>query len=179
MKIYNIIKEEYVNLTASENLLYHINNNVPITESVFRLESESFDKLLHEARELYDKGYVEFNNQNDKYIFENTDTGRKAVHKGKTVTLDKPMRATENKNKAWKVYRSTGRKNKDGKTVAKIIYFGDPNLPIRNSDPDAAKSFRARHKCSEKTDRDTPGWWACYALKYYSDVMGLSSSAVW
>ena len=179
MNIYNIIKEEYVSLSASESLKYHVYNNIPITESIYRLESESFDNLLFEARNLYDNGFIDFENENDKYIFENTDTGRKGVHKGKTVTLDKPMRATENKNKAWKVYRSTGRKNKDGKTIAKIIYFGDPNLPIRNSDPDAAKSFRARHKCSEKTDRDTPGWWACYAPKYYSDVMGLSSSAVW
>lgn len=179
MQIYNLIKEEYVKLTASENLLYHIENKIPITESVFRLESKSFDDLLSEARKLYDNGYIDFENQNDKFIFEKMDTGRKGIHKGKSVTLDKPMRATENKNKKWKVYRSTGRKNKDGKTIAKVIYFGDPNLSIKNGDPEAAKSFRARHKCSEKKDRDTPGWWACYAPKYYSDVMGLSSSAVW
>ena len=179
MGCYNIIKEEYLNIVASDNLIYHIKNNTPITESVFRLESESFDNLLYEARELYEKGLLEFNNENDRYIFENTDSGRKGVNKGKTVPLDKPMRATDNKNKAWKVYRSTGRKNKDGKTIAKVIYFGDPNMKIKNGDPEAAKAFRSRHKCSEKKDKDTAGWWACYAPKYYSDLMGLSSSAVW
>lgn len=179
MNIYNIIKEEVINLTASENLKYHISNRIPITESVFRLESKSFDDLLFEARELYDKGFIDFINENDKYIFENTDTGRKGIHNGKSVPLDKPMRATDNKNKKWKVYISTGRKNKDGKIIAKVIYWGDPNLAIKNGDPEAAKSFRARHKCAQKNDKDTPGWWACYAPKYYSDVMGLSSSAVW
>lgn len=179
MQIYNLIKEEYVKLTASENLLYHIENKIPITESVFRLESKSFDDLLSEARELYDNGFIDFHNEYDKFIFENMDTGRKGIHQGKSVTLDKPMRATDNKNKKWKVYRSTGRKNKDGKTIAKVIYFGDPNMQIKNGDPEAAKAFRSRHKCAEKKDKDTPGWWACYAPKYYSDVMGLSSSAVW
>lgn len=179
MNIYNLIKEEYININGSDNIKYHIKNNIPITESVFRLESESFDNLLFETRILYDNGFIYFNNENDRYIFENTDIGKKGIHKGKKVPLDKPMRATNNKNKAWKVYRSTGRKNKDGETIAKIIYFGDPNLPIRNNDPEAAKSFRARHKCSEKTDKDTPGWWACYAPKYYSDVMNLSSNEVW
>ena len=75
MQIYNLIKEEYVKLTASENLLYHIENKIAITESVFRLESKSFDDLLSEARELYDKGFIDFYNENDKFIFENIECG--------------------------------------------------------------------------------------------------------
>lgn len=70
MQIYNLIKEEYVKLTASENLLYHIENKIAITESVFRLESKSFDDLLSETREFYDNGFIDFYNENDKLIIE-------------------------------------------------------------------------------------------------------------
>jgi hypothetical protein len=43
----------------------------------------------------------------------------------------------------------------------KIVRFGDPTMTIKKNIPARRKSFRARHNCSEKTDKMTSGYWAC------------------
>lgn len=90
-----------------------------------------------------------------------------ALHNGKEVTLNKPTSNSENPKKKSKVYVSTGEKYKSGenkgKLKAKKVQFGDPNMRIRKSNPKARKSFRARHKCSEKKPKDTAGYWSCKA----------------
>ena len=48
---------------------------------------------------------------------------------------------------------------KDGKE--KIVRFGDPNMKIKKSNPKRRKSFRARHKCDQKKDKFSAGYWAC------------------
>jgi hypothetical protein len=45
----------------------------------------------------------------------------------------------------------------------KTVRFGDPNMKIKKNIPARRKSFRARHKCDEKKDKTTPGYWACKA----------------
>jgi len=42
----------------------------------------------------------------------------------------------------------------------KIIHFGATGYG-HNYSSAARKSFRARHKCSEKKDRATAGYWSC------------------
>ena len=48
---------------------------------------------------------------------------------------------------------------KDGKE--KIVRFGDPNMKIKKSNPKRRKSFRARHKCDQKKDKFSAGYWSC------------------
>ena len=48
---------------------------------------------------------------------------------------------------------------KDGKE--KIVRFGDPNMKIKKSNPKRRKSFRARHKCDQKKDKLSAGYWSC------------------
>jgi hypothetical protein len=55
--------------------------------------------------------------------------------------------------------RSVCVKNGSGNVVK--VNFGDPNMRIKKSNPERRKSFRARHKCSEKKDRATAGYWSC------------------
>jgi hypothetical protein len=43
----------------------------------------------------------------------------------------------------------------------KKVMFGDPNMPVRKSNPKARASFRARHKCSTAKDKTTARYWAC------------------
>lgn len=50
-------------------------------------------------------------------------------------------------------------KSKAGKI--KKVTFGDPNMRIRASSKSRRKSFRARHKCNQKKDRTTAGYWSC------------------
>jgi len=47
------------------------------------------------------------------------------------------------------------------KTGYKRVHYGDPNLRIKKSNPKRRKSFRARHKCSQKKDKTTAGYWSC------------------
>ena len=66
-------------------------------------------------------------------------TLEEAKYQGKTVTLNDPIRTSENPNKKFKVYV----KGPSGKVV--VVRFGDPNMSIKRDDPARRKSFRARH----------------------------------
>ena len=94
-----------------------------------------------------------------------------AMHRGKKVELNKPKR-TPGGPKKFAVYVKT-----PGGGVKKVT-FGDPNLKIKNSNKGAAKSFRARHKCDQKKDRTTAGYWSCNVGRY-AKQLGLSSSNSW
>lgn len=50
---------------------------------------------------------------------------------------------------------------KDGEE--KIVRFGDANMTIKKDDPERRKSFRARHKCDQKKDKFSAGYWSCKA----------------
>jgi hypothetical protein len=84
-----------------------------------------------------------------------SDDMNEAEYQGRKVTLNKPMSNTDGKSKS-KVYV------KDPKTGnVKKVTFGDPNMRIRKSNPDARRSFRARHKCDTAKDRTTARYWSC------------------
>ena len=46
-------------------------------------------------------------------------------------------------------------------------------LKIKLDDKAARKSFAARHKCDQKTDKTKPGYWACN-MPRYAKQLGLS-----
>ena len=76
----------------------------------------------------------------------------KAEYQGRSVDLNNP---TKGDTKKYKVYV----KNDKGNVVK--VEFGDPNMSIKRDDPARRKSFRARHKCDQKKDKTTPGYWSC------------------
>lgn len=82
----------------------------------------------------------------------------------KKVKLNKPFRGGTRKFRVFV-------KNQKGNIVK--VDFGDPNMEIRRDDPDRRKSFRARHKCDQKKDKTTPGYWSCYmwSKKSVSDIL--------
>ncbi len=94
-----------------------------------------------------------------------------AKHRGKNVKLGKPFR-TPGGPKKFAVYV----KSKNG--GVKKVTFGDPKLKVRNRNKGAAKSFRARHRCDQKKDRTTAGYWSCNVGRY-AKQLGLSSSNSW
>ena len=75
-----------------------------------------------------------------------------AEYQGREVKLGKPMKGDVKK---YKVYV----KNDAGNVVK--VNFGDKGLSIKRDDPTRRRSFRARHKCSQKKDRTSPGYWSC------------------
>ena len=74
----------------SENLRYHVDNQLPLTENTFRYGSEAFLNLWAEARSLYLREIIHVN-EDDKQILEETDLGNYGMYEGKKVPLDLPM----------------------------------------------------------------------------------------
>lgn len=165
----------------SENLQYHIDNNKPIVENVFRPGSNKYFDLIKEARELYDNNQIELS-ELDTELFESSDIGRFSEYEGVLVPLDLPMENIEELNEAEYHGREVklnypmrgGSKKKyyvyvkNPKGNVKKISFGDVHggLTAKVSDPKARKSFAARHKCDTKKDKTKAGYWACRLNKF-------------
>jgi hypothetical protein len=180
----------------SRELKYHIDNGITLTDNVFRVYSESYFDLVNEVRELWNEGKIDLNEEDrlmveselgikvkvgGEYVYldapyvSETETEEdilvEAKHHGKNVNLGKPFR-TPGGPKKFAVYV-----RKPGGGIKKVT-FGDPHLKVKNSNKKAAKSFRARHKCSQKKDRTTAGYWSCHVGRY-AKQLGLSSSNSW
>ena len=74
----------------SENLQYHVDKQLPLTENTFRYGSQSFLNLWAEARSLYLREIIHVN-EDDKEILEETDLGNFGLYEGVKVPLDLPM----------------------------------------------------------------------------------------
>ena len=185
-----ILKEE---IKVSEALQYHIDNKISLTDNVFRAYSKGYFDLVNEVRELWSQGKIKLNEEDTMMVegdlgkrvkigneivyldapfeIETDEVLEEAKHRGKNVKLNKPFR-TSGGPKKFAVYV----KSKSG--GIKKVAFGDPKLKVRNRNKGAAKSFRARHKCDQKKDRTTAGYWACNVGRY-AKQLGLKSSASW
>jgi len=82
------------NLTAkiimSENMKYHVDNKVALTENTFRYGSDAFLDLWAEARYLYSRNAIHVNDL-DKEILLETNLGEYGMYNGIKVALDLPM----------------------------------------------------------------------------------------
>jgi len=75
----------------SENLRYHVQNQLPLTENTFRYGSDSFLNLWAEARALYLREIIHVN-EDDIEILTETNIGNFGVlEDGTKVPLDLPM----------------------------------------------------------------------------------------
>ena len=188
-----IIKE---GVEISEGLKYHKEYDLPLVENVYRPFSDEYFSLINEARGLWNNGLVELC-EDDEWLL-STDIGKTAMFEGEEVWLDIPFLdeseiedeiINEAEYRGRKVnlnspFRTSGGPNKFAVYVkspsgnVKIVRFGDPNLRVRNNNPGARKSFRARHKCDQKTDKTKAGYWACNVARYRKKL-GIKSSSPW
>jgi hypothetical protein len=177
----------------SEALKYHIDNELSLTDNVFRVYSKGYFDLVNEVRNLWEQGKIKLNEEDTLMVesdlgkrvkigeeivyldapfeLDNEEVLEEAKHRGKNVKLGKPFR-TPGGPKKFAVYV----KSKNG--GVKKVTFGDPKLKVRNRNKGAAKSFRARHRCDQKKDRTTAGYWSCNVGRY-AKQLGLSSSNSW
>ena len=72
----------------SEELEYHLENDIPVSENVFRPGSEKYFKLINEARELKNKGI--YDNEFDNELLE-SDLGKFFIYNGERLPLDYPL----------------------------------------------------------------------------------------
>lgn len=185
-----LLKEGVENI--SEGLKYHLTNQVPIHESIYRPSSDFYFSLFNEARQLLKEGALQVNAV-DQEMLETTDIGRYGYYGGVKVPLDYPMsrdylvelreaKHGGKKVQLGKVHRGGSRKFyvfvKNPKTGnIKKISFGDTTgLRIRIKNPKARKAFAARHRCAQQKDRLSRAYWACRLPRY---LPGSSFKGYW
>ena len=78
----------------SEGLKYHIDNNKPLTEHLYRAGSKNYFNLWSEARALYVRNVLDFSGD-DLEILTETHLGEFGIFEGKKVPLDFPIELTE------------------------------------------------------------------------------------
>jgi hypothetical protein len=165
-------------------LQYHLNNNLTLSECVYRYSSDSFIQLFAEARQAFRDGKIVLSEQ-DILLLELTDIGEYGMYEGQKVPLDLPMVDEEldegeyrgkdvplNKPKrggSKKFYVYT--KNKKG-NVVKVSFGGTTGLNVKIDEPGARSSFAARHQCDKKKDKTKPGYWACNIGRYWKSLGG-------
>lgn len=77
-------------LIGYPSLKYHLDNNLTLSEHVYRYSSDAFIQLFKEAREAWRDGKIELNEQ-DTLLLETTDIGEYGDYNGMRVPLDLPM----------------------------------------------------------------------------------------
>ena len=172
----------------SENLRYHVDKQLPLTENTFRYGSESFLNLWAEARSLYLREIIHVN-EDDKQILEETDLGNYGLYENQKVPLDLLLLENEELEEADKKKNPPLGKPKRGgskkfyvyvknpktKKIKKISFGDTTGLSAKINNPKARKAFAARHDCKNKTDKTKASYWSC-RLPRYAKLLGLKSS---
>jgi hypothetical protein len=191
-----MLKETKLNqkINISENLKYHLDNKIPLGESVFRISSNAHVKLFAETRKLWEAGKMQLS-EADEY-FMHTDAGRQGRYGGKLVPLDLPYimeseveeakKPSKKKNPPLNKPKRGGPKAyfvyvKDPKTKKiKKVTFGSGGLRAKISNKEASQAFAKRHKCDQKKDRTKASYWSCNLPRYAKQLgLGEPSSRYW
>ena len=120
-------------------------NCVPIKEEYDVVNEEDYQDFVSYMKETFD-GLSES-------VLE------EAEYQGRKVKLGKPMQGDVKK---FKVYV----KNPKGNVVKVNFGHGGSSakgktMSIKKDNPEARKSFRARHKCDQEKPRTSAGYWSC------------------
>lgn len=173
----NSLLANYQVATINEAIEYHLEESIPFSECVFRMESVNYSKFFQKARKLYEEGKIAVDEVDAEILC--TDIGEFGLYEGVEVPLDLPLLDEEEKKELNKPMRGGPKKFyvfvKDPSTGnVKKVTFGDTSgLKVKLNDPQARKSFAARHKCSQQTDKTKPAYWSC-RLPRYAKQLGLS-----
>jgi len=186
-----LLTEGKVKSLLSEGLQYHINKQIPLFETVYRIGSEKHLSLIKEARKMYSRGVIDLC-EDDEHLIK-THLGEFGLYEGESVPLDLPMleedEVTEAEFKGKDVQLNKPKRGgskkfyvyvKDPKTkrVKKVSFGaagGGQNLRVKFKNSKIRKAFADRHRCSSKKDRTKAGYWSCN-LPRYASVLGLGAN---
>ena len=183
-----IINENKNPVFISEGLFYHIENNLPINESIYRPQSMMFLKLFVEARNLYESKRLTLC-EADQYYFNNTDIGTFGEYNGIKVPLDLPLteefltEALEEEKKDPPIGKPKRGGSKKfyvyvrNKGKVKKVSFGmaGGGLRAKLNNPKARRAFSNRHDCPNKKDRTKASYWSC-RLPRYAKLLGFKTT---
>ena len=183
-----LLTEGKVKSLLSEGLQYHIDKQIPLFETVYRIGSDKHLSLIKEARKMYSRGVIDLC-EDDEHLIK-THLGEFDLYEGVSVPLDLPMLEEDEVSEAeFKGKDVSLNKPKRGGSKAYYVYVKDPKTKrvkkvsfgsgglrakIRNSK--AKKAFAARHRCATKKDRTSPGYWSCN-LPRYAQALGLGANS--
>ena len=141
----------------TENMKYHVENRIPISENMFRYGSNAFLDMWAETRYLYSRNAIHVNDT-DKEILVETDLGEFGIYEGKKVPLDLLMEEIEleeaDKKKKTppigKPKRGGSKKfyvyvRKKGGGVKKVSFGDTSGLSAKINNPTARRAFAKRH----------------------------------
>ena len=186
-----VINESKNPIFISEGLFYHIENNLPINESIYRPQSMMFLKLFVETRNLYESKRLQLC-EADQYYFDNTDIGTFGEYNGIKVPLDLPLteeflnEVLEEADKKKKT-PPIGKPKRGGskkfyvyvrdKGKVKKVSFGmaGGGLRAKLNNPKARQAFSNRHNCPQKKDRTKASYWSC-RLPRYAKLLGFKTT---
>jgi hypothetical protein len=178
------------NQGLSEGLSYHLDREIPLSESVYRIGSESWISIIKEARSLWESGDIELD-PDDLFLI-STDAGERGIYEGSDVLLEIPFENEEVDEDEYKgksvdlnkPFRTPGGPRKfsvyvkDDKGKVVKVNFGQPGMRVNNADPEKARSFRKRMVCEKPGPKWKAKYWACNVGRY-AKLLGLSSSRPW
>ena len=84
-----LLTEGKVKSLLSEGLQYHIDKQIPLFETVYRIGSDKHLSLIKEARKMYSRNVIDL--CEDDRILIGTHLGEFALYKNESVPLDLPM----------------------------------------------------------------------------------------
>ena len=84
-----LLTESKVKSLLSEGLQYHIDKQIPLFETVYRIGSDAHLALIKEARKMYSRNVIDLCEEDKELI--GTHLGEFGVYKGESVPLDLPM----------------------------------------------------------------------------------------
>ena len=158
-KIKEIIRE-MVRETISEGILDEKSkglwHNIHAKRKRGESPSKPGDEDYPETLDI-DENHYDVYNESCGYTLE-LEPMDEAEYKGRKVKLNKPMQGDQKK---FKVYV----KNEKGNVVT--VHFGQGGdakggtMRIRKSNPEARKSFRARHNCDSPGPKHKARYWSC------------------
>lgn len=168
--------------TLLKALEHHIENGVPFYENIFRPHSEMNYRLFREAKQLYNDGLYEAADWFEQNLLE-SDIGEFGEYEGTAVPLDFPLQEAEyqgddvelNKPKrggAKKFYVYV--KDPSTGNIKKVQWGDTTGLKVKLDNPEARKSFAARHRCDQQNDKTSAAYWAC-RTPMYAKALGLST----
>ena len=183
-----LLTEGKVKSLLSEGLQYHIDKQIPLFETVYRIGSDKHLALIKEARKLYSRNVIDLCEEDEGII--KTHLGEFGIYEGESVPLDLPMlNESEIKEAKFKGKDVELNKPKRGGSKKFYVYVRDPQtkkikkvsfgdttgLKVKIKDKEARNAFAKRHDCKNKKDRTTAGYWSC-RLPYYAKILGLGAN---
>ena len=136
-----IITEGRIKKAISEGLTYHVENKIPLHESVYRIGSEKHFTLINEARKLWVRGLIDVS-EDDQAILE-THLGNFGMYEGEEVPLDMPM---VNEEKEYYVTYNKGRGQGKGLVKSKESNYEEPRVFSKEEAEEYVKGAESRSR---------------------------------